>query len=55
MGPFAREEQEQTNREDFEKDKNKILGRFARAGFSFGIAAQIMDMSYEEAIELIGV
>lgn len=55
MGPFAREAPEITSREEAEKDKNRILGRFARAGFSFGIAAQVMDMSYEEAVALIGI
>lgn len=56
MGPFAAERvKSEKNTEEAAKERNRDLGRFARAGFSFDIALKVMDMSYDEAAGLIGI
>ncbi len=54
LGPFMRPDKiHSKDDEQIEKIKNRSLGSLARAGYSFGIAKDVLDMNEEEALEII--
>lgn len=53
IGPFNTVNIRGTGKENVEKQRNKAIGTLARAGFSYDIVSKVMELSHEDAIDII--
>jgi regulatory protein len=51
LGPYARDEDVPTHRDERRAAERKALGTMARAGFDFGVCERVLRMSRDEADE----